>query len=462
MLLILGIGGALIYEEIKLIRDRNKSYQNTTVTNLAKISQDAVVAGDKLFLLDYLKIIKKTNSLITYAFVVNTRSRIIAHTDIDKIDTLDEESTGKQALYAMGLAKNLLYIGDGYVIDYSVPMLSGQNRVGYVRVGYSKKAIDKELKDSMTQAVLRFLPVVGLAFVIGFIGSFLVASSIASPIERLSRGARQLGAGDWKVRVDIRSNDELGELAQEFNQMAEKLGEIDQLKDDFVSAVSHELRSPLTSIKGYINFVLQGATGPLNNKLKNYLEIVQQNTMRLSQFVDDILDVAKIKAGKMYLENKYFSLHQMVDNLVALFQPQKEQKQIQTGITIPDDLPRLYGDEGKIVQVLTNLMSNAFKFTPEKGRIDIIAIHPYMDEGKKMVRISVRDSGIGIPKEKIKMVFQKFEQVKGTRDQVAGPKGTGLGLTISKGLIEAHGGRIWIESEPGQGATFHFTLPMGG
>ena len=164
----------------------------------------------------------------------------------------------------------------------------------------------------------------------------------------------------------------------------------------------------------------------------------------------------------MYLENKYFSLHQMVDNLVALFQPQKEQKQIQTGITIPDDLPRLYGDEGKIVQVLTNLMSNAFKFTPEKGRIDIIAIHPYMDEGKKMVRISVRDSGIGIPKEKIKMVFQKFEQVKGTRDQVAGPKGTGLGLTISKGLIEAHGGRIWIESEPGQGATFHFTLPMGG
>ena len=233
----------------------------------------------------------------------------------------------------------------------------------------------------------------------------------------------------------------------------EELKKLDQMKSDFVSKVSHELRTPLTSIKNAVHLLTTGKPGPINENQERFLLMAGRNIDRLAEMVNDILDLSKIEAGKMQYHFAEINLGPVIKHLIATFQFHAEAKSLKLEMDLPDVLPTVYADQSRIEQALCNLLSNAIKFTPSGGRIVLSArgVH-------ETVEISVTDTGSGIAPEQQQQIFERFYQTEDSLTNVS--KGTGLGLTITKELIEAHNGKISVESEIGKGSRFSFWLPV--
>lgn len=230
--------------------------------------------------------------------------------------------------------------------------------------------------------------------------------------------------------------------------------ELDKLKTDFISVVSHELRTPLTSIKGYTDLLLSGATGEISELQGEFLSIIQSSTTRLSNLINDILDISRIESGTIEIKHEPIDYRRIVADTLRLMKAAADEKQISMDASLPETIPPVRGDIDKVAQVLGNLVSNAIKYTPEGGWVKV----SLEITGEASVLTSVTDSGIGIAPEDQKRLFQKFFRADNTSTREAG--GTGLGLVIAKTIVELLGGAIWVESEPGRGTRFYFTLPL--
>lgn len=250
-----------------------------------------------------------------------------------------------------------------------------------------------------------------------------------------------------RVKVGARMIDLQNKLAQH----VKKLQEFDKLKSDFLSTVSHELRTPIAVMKGGVSLVLDGVTGEINETQKDVLTDTLDNIDRLGRIVTDLLDVQKIEAGKMVLRRSVIDLCGLVQKTQRSFNPEAEKKRIRLKTNLPEGLLNVYVDSDKMTQIFTNLVSNALRFTEEGGEV-IMSVK----DGRDVIECGVSDTGIGISKENLTRLFSKFEQFG--RIEGPGYKGTGLGLTIAKALVEIHGGKIWVESEPGRGTSFYFTI----
>lgn len=444
-----------IFEKKHLLQTMRESQVNT-IKGLTEICKEAIISEDDLLLMNYVKVVKRTTGVI-YAMFVDDEGKVVVHTDTNLHGYVYRDSIGIKAQNSEDLLIQS-YKGreGGELIDVSLPVLLGEDRLGTARVGFSKAVLNRIVEDTLSLTRRRILVVTGVAFSFGIFGAFILAQLMSRPIRKLTEGAKSIGQGNLEQRISVKSRDELGDLAGEFNRMAKKLKELDQMKDDFVSSVSHELRSPLTSIKGYVDFVLRGKAGPLNKKLVEYLTIVKNNTSRLGMFINDILDLAKIEAKRFELGKEALELSPLIEEMVTFFRPQAEESKVQLEALVPSSLSLVSADQDKLRQVFTNLLSNAFKFTPEKGKVTIEAKN---SESGSFVEIAVKDTGVGIAKEDLKKVFDKFQQIKPSKGKVKRVKGTGLGLAIVRGIVEAHGGRIWVESELNKGSNFIFTLP---
>ena len=231
-----------------------------------------------------------------------------------------------------------------------------------------------------------------------------------------------------------------------------RLKELDKLKSDFVSNVSHELRTPLTAIKGSVDNMLDGLTGDLNEKQNRYLVRVKSNADRLARLINDLLDLSRIEAG-IKLKRTNLSLPTVAREVVESLGSVAAEKLISFEIECPEVNLTAWADPDRIVEVLTNLIGNAIKFTPTNGKVTLCLKR----SGNEWVKISVADTGPGIPSDEANRIFDKFYQVTQPEKQKA--MGTGLGLSITKALVEMHGGKIWLESEVGRGSIFSFILP---
>jgi PAS domain S-box-containing protein len=235
------------------------------------------------------------------------------------------------------------------------------------------------------------------------------------------------------------------------------LVELDRLKSEFVATVSHELRTPMTSIKGYVEILLMGAAGSLSETQTHFLQVVRSNTDRLATLVNDLLDISRIEAGRVTLTLQPLEPQYIIRNSLDMIirRSTSENKPMQVNMEVPPDLPRAYGDRERLQQILDNLVQNAFQYTPEGGHITIRA-----QVNGDMVKFSVQDDGVGIPKEDQSRVFERF--FRGENPLVLATSGTGLGLSIVKHLVEMHDGAIWFESPgaPGLGSEFSFTIPL--
>ncbi|HEY9856220.1 MAG TPA: PAS domain S-box protein [Stenomitos sp.] len=246
---------------------------------------------------------------------------------------------------------------------------------------------------------------------------------------------------------------ELARRAAELEKSNERLKELDRLKSSFVDTISHELRTPLTSIKGYAEFLEDNIGGPLTLQQRQFVEEILDGSSQLERLVDDLLDFAKLESGTFTLRPARSDLRDRVREILKVLKPQADENGIQLEATLPDEPLVLQMDAGRIGQVLLNLVGNAIKFTRPGGRITVTATAV-----ADAVRVEVHDTGVGIPPEHLPHLFKRFYQVdtSSTRES----SGTGLGLAISKALVEAHGGQMGVESTPGKGSTFWFTLPV--
>jgi signal transduction histidine kinase len=233
----------------------------------------------------------------------------------------------------------------------------------------------------------------------------------------------------------------------------ERLKEMDRLKSMFLSHVSHELKTPLTSIKGFVDNMLDGLTGELHSKQREYLDRVRANSDRLSRMISNLLDLSRIESGTHHLDRARLRLFDLAEEVTEQLRPIATAKHLTLGVVCPDPTLRVSGDRDKLIQVITNLVDNAIKFTPKGGQITV-------ELGRKdpeRVMMTVADTGEGIPAEAIAKLFEPFYQA--SRQAGVHAKGLGLGLSIVKTLVELHGGTISVTSEVGKGSTFCILLP---
>ena len=287
---------------------------------------------------------------------------------------------------------------------------------------------------------------------LGLIVCFLTAKHVALPLVVMNRAAKIIANGDFEQRVEIRSNDEVGELAESFNHMAESLQAHEKVRKDFIANISHDLRSPLTSMNGFLTAMLDG-TIP-SEKQEKYLKIVLEETNRLSRMTQGIVELSRAQSSVILLEETNFDINGLIRSNIEMLEPQLKEKQVRIRAIYDEELTMVRGDKDKISRVLQNLLSNAAKFSPECGVIEVETTL----QGKKKVLVSIKDEGPGISQEDQKYVFDRFFKSDTTRNE--DKVGSGIGLAIAKEFMLAHGENITVKSEEGKGAIFAFSLKL--
>jgi len=281
--------------------------------------------------------------------------------------------------------------------------------------------------------------------------SLLFSRQIVAPMRAMMSASQRIADGRYDERVAVDGSDELAQLAESFNRMAERLEQTESMRRQLLGDVSHELRTPLTAIGGY----MEGLADGVLPATPETFEQVRMEAGRLSRLVDDLQELSRVEAGSYRLDIHPVALSTLVDTTTKRLVHQFGEKQVRLTRSLPADLPLVLADNDRITQVLTNLLGNALAYTPSGGEVTVSAAKTG-DE----VLVTVKDTGFGIPAESLPHIFDRFYRVDKSRSRAAGG-GSGIGLTIANALVEAHGGRIRAESRgENQGSTFTFTLPI--
>jgi histidine kinase len=281
--------------------------------------------------------------------------------------------------------------------------------------------------------------------------SLYLSRSVIAPVSAMSVATQRIADGRYDERVHVEGEDELAQLAARFNQMAEKLSEVETMRRRLIGDVSHELRTPLTAIKGSMEGLMDGVLPATDETYQQ----IHAEADRLNRLVNDLQELSRVEARAYELDLRPLDVSALLRTVTKRLMSQADSKAISLNLELSPDLPRVLADEDRAVQVLTNLVGNALQYTPEGGSVTVAAQHI-----NQQVMFSVRDTGIGISPEHLPNVFDRFYRADKSRSRRAGG-GSGIGLTIARALVEAHGGRIWAESAgEGQGSVFTFTIPI--
>ncbi len=322
----------------------------------------------------------------------------------------------------------------------------------------SRRQRDQKIKESnqISSHVLRVATITAaMAVLIGLLISFFNTRSINRSILLLQKKTREIAKGKFEEIHDISAPPEIRELADDFNLMCERLKELDEMKKDFISHVSHTLRTPLTAMREASSMLLEGTYAGVPAKQNQLLAITKKECERLIDSVNRILDLSRMEAKMMDYHLKKSHLFPIIQQTVLKLAPIAQRKQIDLELRPSKNLPVVNVDEERIGQVMENLIGNALKFSAGGAKVVIEAA--LKNTGNQLIEVRVMDTGRGIPQENLGKIFDRFKRIDRGRETTLG---TGLGLSIAKYIITDHGGKIWAQSEPGQGSTFFFTLPV--
>ncbi|MFD2369145.1 ATP-binding protein [Brevibacillus sp. GCM10020057] len=449
----LGISGLLISlfarqyiydsKEEEMLRMAKKV--NAAIQNYDKVNKQLL---DELVSLD--------EAFDTRIWLFNQEGKIVA------TSMKDEVFTGKSV--AVSIAESVLK-GKSAVTELQIegledPMLSvsvpwgeGEHVYGGIILHAPIEGIERtfgQMRETILWATL-FGVLLSTAMV-----SYL-SWSISRPLRTIERTAAEIGRGNYAERVRVDTSDEIGDLAQTINTMAEKLERVEQerqhleqVRNDFLANVSHELRTPLTAMQGFLEALQDGLVEDEEARQK-YYAVMYSETMQVNRLVDDLMDLMKLENNEVNLAKFPVDVADVMNKVAFAFRADAGEKGIQIELELEEDLPKIYADRDRVAQILKNLVKNAVKFT-EQGEIRLRAVaeEPY-------VKIEVADTGIGISQEDLQRIWERFFKVDRGRSKKN--KGTGLGLAIVKELVELHGGKISVESEPGKGSTFTVWMP---
>jgi signal transduction histidine kinase len=286
------------------------------------------------------------------------------------------------------------------------------------------------------------------AVVLALLATAVIALRITRSLRRLSAATAAVAAGSFREPIRVGGRDEVGVLARSFNAMADRLRQHDELKEEFFATLSHELRSPITSVREAAHLLAEGIPGPLTSKQARLVDIVRRSTDRLLRLVNQILDASRLRAGVLPLERVPLDLDWLVDRAMEELRPQADEARVTLARERVGTRFTVLGDEDRLVQVVVNLLANAVRFTPVGGRVTVRLV----DAGPEC-EIQVEDTGVGIPTAELPHIFESYRQAH------PGKGGTGLGLAIVRGLVLAHGGHVTAESQEGKGSRFTVLLP---
>ena len=419
-----------------------------------------------------------------YAYAVDSRGELVTHPDIDLVLRRTSFASLPQVRAALrasgGNPAEAVTIGhdqDGTKVLSAFQTIDSFGLHVFVEEPLS------EAFAPLKAAILRTTLLLVAFLLLAIATSIMLARRLVRPIESIQAAAAKIGSGSLDQRIEIRSSDELGALAEEFNRMAARLqesysgleqkveertreletalSELDEKshelettsrhKSEFLANMSHELRTPLNAILGFSQVLRERLFGEVNEKQKEYLDDILSSGNHLLSLINDVLDLSKVEAGQIELEVAQFSMQDALERGVVMVRGRATNDGVSIALAPYSGVDLVEGDERRISQVIFNLLSNAVKFTPAGGTVDVRA-----GQVDGEVRVAVADTGPGVAPEDHKRIFEEFQQTAAGVEQ---REGTGLGLALSKRLIELHGGRIWVDSELGKGSTFVFALP---
>ncbi len=332
------------------------------------------------------------------------------------------------------------------VLTVGYPIFIGKRVIGGVFMCTSIPEIQKSIQGMYGVGAL----CLGGVMIIGAFLVYISTRRITKPLLEMNEAVKVIADGNFENRLEVKTNDEVGQLAESFNNMAESLDKHEKIRRDFIANISHDLRSPLTSIQGFIGAMLDG-TIPVERQ-QHYLEIVMEETERLTKLTNDIVDLSRAQTSNLTLELTEFSVNELIRDSIDKLEPRFKEKDISVDIIFFEKNTVVKADEDKIRRVFHNLVDNAIKFTGNGGKIQIETA----SKNNGRITVSVKDNGKGISEEDQKYVFDRFYKADASRGE--DKKGGGLGLSIAKQFILAHGENIGVKSEEGKGTEFIFTL----
>ncbi len=344
----------------------------------------------------------------------------------------------------------LLPSRDGKV--YLLPITTeGDTRIGYVMVTH-----DVEAQDTTMSATLRSMVVAALWIMLAaLIAIYFITERIVTPLREMSRAAKRMAVGRFDVRVPVRGRDEVAELAMAFNQMSGALENLERMRNSFVANVSHDLRTPMTTIAGFVDGILDGVIPP--EQEQHYLKVVSDEVRRLSRLVTALLDVSRLQAGDRKFDMKAFDVCEMGRQILISFEKKIDEKGLDVEFECTEDRMFVWADRDAIHQILYNICDNAVKFASERGKLKMSFTWSGTEGNRRRKAVvKVYNEGQGIPPEDLPFVFERF--YKSDKSRSLDKTGVGLGMFISKTIIDAHGETISVDSEYGRYCEFTFTL----
>jgi len=297
---------------------------------------------------------------------------------------------------------------------------------------------------------------IGISTMVGLLGIILMTYTTLRPFRELLRGIQSISQDRYSEPIRIRSKDEFGKLAGAFNEMSGRLKEEEQMRSDFVSMLSHEIRTPLTSIGESVNMIAEEVMGPVNDRQRKFLEIASSEIERIGNLLNHLMQVSRLASSEIKIRPLAIGTAAFVSECIHGMTTAAEAKRIKIAAEIPPGIPKMMADPEHLKQVFINLLGNAVKFSPRKSEV-IVRVEE--DKTDANLMISISDKGPGIQEEEQSLIFNKYYQARKIRGHM---DGVGLGLYISKHIVEAHGGTLWVQSKIGQGSTFSFSLPIAG
>ena len=415
----------------------------------ADASPDQLNPGDLHRMLQALSAISDTD-----VFIVDSQGEVTVcacaewqesgrcyHSDhIISPEQLSDLSENPQTIVTLGIYPNPRY----------VVVLPLKNAAGDSLGTVITAAPTSSIRDLLSAISKLYLISAVISLILMFFAIYAMTYRLTRPLKMMSEATRAMAKGDFSKRIPVMSDDEIGELSVSFNQMTNSLAQLESMRKSFVADVSHELKTPMTTIGGFIDGILDGTIEP--EKQKEYLTIVSDEVKRLSRLVESMLGMAKLESGEFTLRPELFDFRELLCTIVLGQEQRIESKHIEIAGLDKIESISLYADRDFIHQVIYNLVDNAVKFTDENG---IIAFHAQSDT--KKLTFSIRNSGKGIPEKELPFVFERFYKVDKSRS--SNKNSTGLGLYIVKTIVKAHGGNILVKSKENADTEFIVTLP---
>ncbi len=441
--------GTLLYGFLgEYLTKRNENDLNSVADKLAELTVAASKEGDSALIqkLYNLNIGAISSSTGTFIIILDKDGNTVTTSGENITVTVNTEfSQGVLAGKTEKFLGNLGGLFNTTMLTVAKPIIMDDAVGGAVFVNLPIPEIHEIRSDVIRIFLLSvcFVVVVALVFI------YMMSNRLTKPIKEVNNAAKSIAGGDFAKRVDIRAENELGELGATFNKMADSIEQLENMRRSFVANVSHELRTPMTTITGFVEGIMDGTIPP--EKHEQYLSIVLDESKRLSRLVTDLLDLSKMEQGKFNLEMREFDLNEMIRLNIIKSEKRITEKNIQLTVSFQQENQKVIADKDSIQRVLTNLMDNAIKFTQPGGFMDI---RTGLANGK--VFVAIQNSGMGIAKEELTHVFDRFYKTDKSRSQ--DKSGAGLGLFIVKNILQSHGENIWAESNPGEYTRFNFTL----